>query len=163
MIHKFNLSNNKQNEQDICGTDFKFSTNQVLYGLNTNKYNIEAKKKVVITEGEKSVLKAHTWFGHHNMTIAMFGNHLNNYRRNLLLELGVDEVIIAPDYDYKEVGSPEHKQWERNQIRLAQMFSGFCQVSIMLDEEGIVPYKNNIFDMTKEMYEQFYAERYRLV
>lgn len=162
-IHKFNLSDKQKSEQDIFGTDFKFSTNQVLYGLNTNKYNIESKKKVVITEGEKSVLKAHTWFGHHNMTVAMFGNHLNNYRRNLLLELGIDEVIIAPDYDYRDVGSPEHRRWERSQIKLAQSFSGFCAVSILLDEDGIVPYKNNVFDMSKEVYEQFYKERYRLV
>lgn len=141
------------------GTDFKFSTNQVLYGLNVNRFNIESRKKVVLVESEKAVLKSYTWYGHKSLTVGMFGNHLNLLRRNMLLDLGIDEVIIVPDYDYHEVDTPEYKRWMNTNLKLAQLFKGHCRVTILVDDDHLIPYKDNAFDVSKETYEKLYQNR----
>lgn len=133
------------------GTDFRFNTSKVLYGLNLNKYAIEHRKIVILAESEKAVLKSTTWYGHNSITVAMFGSSLGEYRKRMLLNYKIDEIIIAPDYDYNDQES--YEKWKKKQLKLGYLFKNFCTVSIIINLENIVSYKNNAFDVNQEQFE----------
>lgn len=155
-------SSNKdaKKQTEIYGTDFKFPTNRILYGLNVNQYAIEAKKKVIIVESEKAVLKSHTWYGHNSIATSLFGSFLNNKRRNMLLKKEIDEVIIVPDYDYASTkNKTSYTRWWDKQMKIAQKFAGFCPVSIVMNYKNYVPHKDNAFDVSKTKFEILMAQR----
>lgn len=137
---------------------FKFSTSYVLYGLNFAKYAIEKCKSVILVESEKAVMQSVTWYGHKSIAVGMFGDNINKYRRNLLLNLGVDKVIIVPDYDYPEGNAQQYTKWLNKQLKLAKKFEGYCGVEIVLND-GRVPYKDNIFDVDRKAYEYLFERR----
>lgn len=139
--------------------NFKCYTNFLLYGLNIAKYPIEQKKTVILVESEKAVMKSYTWYKHNSITVGMFGGHLSSYQRNLLLDLGIDKVIIVPDYDYHDNKDHKFKQWIKKQQTLAKQFNGFCQVEIVVNIDNIVPYKDNIFDTDKKTYDSLMDNR----
>lgn len=155
----FDYIHMNQNKIEIYGTDFKFNTNKVLYGLNLNQYAIEKKKQVIIAESEKAVLKSFTWYGHNSITVGMFGNNLNIERRNMLLQRGIDEVIIVPDYDYISVDDVTYTQWWNKQIKLAKKFQGFCNVTIVMNDKNYVPHKDNAFDVDQSKFEYLVEHR----
>lgn len=142
------------------GTNFKFNTHRVLYGLNFNKYAIEHQKKVILTESEKAVMKGHTWYGHKNITVAMLGSFLNERRKRMILAYEPEEIIIVPDYDYHDIESWE--KWVKKQKKLGKMFKNLCKVSIVLNENDIVPYKNNAFDVTQNKFEYLMERRFNM-
>lgn len=132
---------------------FKFSSSYVLYGLNFAKYAIEKYKTVLLVESEKAVMKSVTWYGHNSVAVGMFGDNLNKYRRNLLTELGIDKVVIVPDYDFHQEGDVDWIKWRKKQLKIAKNFEGFCEVQIILND-GSVPYKDNGFDISQEGFEK---------
>lgn len=69
-----------------------------LYGLNWNKQAIQKMKKVIVFESEKSVLKYATYFGwNNNISVACCGSNISSHQIQLLLDCGVEEIIIAFD------------------------------------------------------------------
>lgn len=137
---------------------FKLSTGYILYGLNFAKYAIEKCKTVILVESEKAVMQSHTWFGHKSIAVGMFGDNINKFRRNLLLNLGIDKVIIVPDYDYQQGDAQQYTKWLSKQLKLAKRFEGYCSVEIVLND-GRVPYKDNVFDVNKEDYDYLFKRR----
>lgn len=138
--------------------EFKFPTNRILYGLNFAKYAIEKSKTVILVESEKAVMKSVTWFGHKSLAVGMFGSAMNNYKRNILLNLEIDKVIIVPDYDYQEHNAQQYTKWLTKQLKLAKKFEGYCTVEIVLND-GRVPYKDNAFDIDRKGYNELFKRR----
>jgi DNA primase len=69
-----------------------------LYGLNWNKDHIKTIKKAIIVEGEKSVLLYASYFGwDNNICVACCGSSISAYQVQFLLDLGVEEIVIAFD------------------------------------------------------------------
>ena len=59
-------------------------------------------------EGEKSCILYPSYFGIENdISVACCGSNLSNYQVQLLLNLGVDEIIIAFDKQFKEIRDDE--------------------------------------------------------
>ena len=78
----------------------------VLYGLWVTKDKIKACKKALIVEGEKSCLKAYSYFKDNSYVVATCGSTISLTQQKILLnELGVEEIIYMPDKDYK--GDPD--------------------------------------------------------
>ena len=75
-----------------------------------------------------------------------------------ILNLGVDKVIIVPDYDYQEGNAQQYTKWLNKQLKLAKKFEGYCSVEIVLND-GRVPYKDNIFDVDRKAYEYLFERR----
>ena len=69
-----------------------------LYNLNNSKDNIRLAKKVIVFEGEKSCLLYQSYFGIENdISVASCGSSLSTYQVQQLMDLGVEEIIIAFD------------------------------------------------------------------
>ena len=136
---------------DIRGNMFNHPLSQNLYGLNINKETIKRKKKVMLVESEKGVLQTDTMFGDDNFTVAICGNTLSNTQRDMLLSLGIEEVIIGLDRQYKEVEDVEYKKWSKHiRDRIISKLAPYVRVYVIWDTEDILGYKDSPTDCGKD-------------
>ena len=145
----------------LDGTTFKFPTNQVFYGINWNWGEIERTGHVILAEGEKSVLKADTWWGEKNNVLALYGSVLGVQRRNQLIKLGVDHVTIALDSDFHEIGdNEEYNKFEKKVMSIANLFKGYAKTNIIYNNIGLDnAYKASPFDFDEATYQQMWDNR----
>lgn len=80
-----------------------------LYNFNNARCVIPKMKKAVVFEGEKSVLKAQTYFGFDNdIYVACCGSSLSSYQTQLLIDAGAQEIVVAFDRQFQNVGDDEY-------------------------------------------------------
>ena len=134
-----------------------------LYGLNWAKDNIKTLKKVIIFEGEKSVIKYMSWFGNNNsIAVAACGSNLTQYQINLLLQLGVEEIAIAFDRQFKKIGDEEWKIWTKKLTDLNNKYSKFVNISFLFDKNNLLDYKDSPIDKNEDTFLQLFNERVSL-
>ena len=134
-----------------------------LYNLNFSKRNIEKTKKVIIFEGEKSPLLFASYFGQDNdITVAVCGSSLSSYQVQLLLDLGVEEIIIAFDKQFQKLGDKEFKGWTKKLTDINKKYSKYVTITFMFDKEGILHYKSSPIDEGKEKFLELFDKRFSL-
>lgn len=134
-----------------------------LYNLNFSKENIKRTKKVIIFEGEKSPLLFASYFGQENdITVAVCGSSLSSYQVQLLLDLGIEEMIIAFDKQFQEFGDKEHLGWVKKLKDINKKYSKYVKVSYMFDKWGILGYKDSPIDCGKEKFLELFDKRFSL-
>lgn len=143
----------------LDGQCYKFNTNQVFYGINYNKPEIERTGKVIIVESEKAVMKLDTYMGRHNIALGMYGSNLGIQRRNQLLKMGVNTVSYVVDNDFIGQGDEFFEQWREKIRHFIKLWDGFCRVEIVWDNLGLLGPKENATDRTKEVWEQLWENR----
>lgn len=147
----------------ICmldGTVLKFPSSACLYGYDQNKAAIEKSHQVVLFESEKSVLKAPSYNLHN--ALAVFGSNISKQHIQLLLELGVNDVVIAFDSDYKKVGDDEFKFFVVKMKKLAAKLKPFFNCSIVYNNQGYDMYKCNMMDMSYEQAMKLWESRVKI-
>ena len=143
----------------LDGQCYKFNTNQVFYGINYNKPEIERTGKVIIVESEKAVMKLDTYMGRHNIALGMYGSNLGIQRRNQLLKMGVNTVSYVVDNDFIGQDDEFFEQWREKIQHFIKLWDGFCRVEIVWDNLGLLGPKENATDRTKEVWEQLWENR----
>ena len=147
----------------ICtldGTVLKFPSSACLYGYDQNKAAIEKSRQVVLFESEKSVLKAPS-FGIDN-ALAVFGSNISKQHIQLLLELGVNDVVLAFDSDYKQVGDDEFKFFVVKMKKLSAKLKPFFNCSIVYNNQGYDMYKCNMMDIPYEQAMKLWGSRVKI-
>ena len=108
--------------------------------------------------------------------MALFGTHLNKAKRDLILKLNCNEVIIALDRQYEKVYEIErdsenklvmtkefeiYKKWVN---KIAEQFKGLCRVYVMFDNDKnrLLEYKQSPSDCGKEVWDKLYEKRIEL-
>ena len=142
----------------ICGMDYRFKSHEILYGLNMNIEYIKHTKQIQLFEAPKSVLQLSTMYEQNN-GVGMFGLNLNKNRRDMILELGVSEVIIGIDKDYTDIYDKTYATYCHNANKIATLFRGYCNVSVLYDDKDLLGYKDSPTDKGKEVYEYLYNNR----
>ena len=131
-----------------------------LYNLNNSKDAIKTMKKVIVFEGEKSPLLYASYFGKDNdITVATCGSSLLNNQVKLLLSLGVEEIVIAFDKQFKKVGDEEWQRLVKNLTNLHKKYGAFVQISFMFDKEDLIGYKDSPIDCGPDIFLQMFNER----
>lgn len=143
----------------LDGQCYKFNTNQVFYGINYNKPEIERTGKAIIVESEKAVMKLDTYMGRHNIALGMYGSNLGIQRRNQLLKMGVNTVSYVVDNDFIGQDDAFFEQWREKIQHFIKLWDGFCRVEIVWDNLGLLGPKENATDRTKEIWEQLWENR----
>ena len=134
-----------------------------LYNLNNSQNNIKTIKKAFVFEGEKSCLLYASYFGIENdLSVAVCGSSLINYQVQLLLSLGVEEIIIAFDKQFQEIGDDEWKKWTKKLKDLHKKYSSLVQVTFMFDKGNLLEYKMSPIDAGLEVFLQLFNERVTL-
>ena len=144
---------------------YKFPTNDVFYGINYNAPNIESTGSVILVEGEKSVLKADTWFGKDSNVLALYGSNLGNKRRNQLVRMGVKNVILALDSDFytPDYSDPKYIDFEQKMLKISNLFKGYCNVDIVYNNIGLDGYKCSPFDFDYDTWTKLYSNRESII
>lgn len=131
-----------------------------LYNLNLSKSNIKVIKKAILFEAEKSCLKMGSFFGPENdISVACCGSNLINYQFELLLSLGVNEIIVAFDKQYMRLGSQEWQNWVKKLTDIHKKYNKFTQISFAFDKGNILPYKAAPIDLGPEIFLDLFKNR----
>lgn len=131
-----------------------------LYNFNHSKDNIKIMKKAVIFEGEKSTLLYKSYFGLENdISVACCGSSVSAYQIQMLLDIGVEEIIIAFDRQFQEIGDEEFKHLKTNLLRLRSKYKNFTTISFIFDKNKLTDYKASPIDCGPQIFLQLFKER----
>ena len=131
-----------------------------LYNLNHSQNNIKTIKKAIIFEGEKSCLLYQSYFGMENdISVACCGSSVSAYQMNLLLELGVDEIIIAFDRQFEKVGDNEFERLTKKLIKMNDKYKTIVTLSFIFDKHLYTGYKDSPVDKGKDIFLKLFNER----
>lgn len=134
-----------------------------LFGIYQNKDNIKRFKKAIIVEAEKSVMQYATMFGQeNNICVAICGSSFIQYQAQLLLNLGVEEIIIALDRQYKESNDEEFKKLVKNLKNIHKKYGHLVRISFIFDKENLLPYKASPTDKGKDVFLKLYKNKVNL-
>lgn len=131
-----------------------------LYNLNNSKKAIKVLKKAIVFEGEKSPLLYASYFGAENdISVACCGSNLLSNQVQLLLSLGVEEIIIAFDKQFQTIGDEEWKRLIKNYYALHNKYGAYVQISYLFDKENLLGYKDSPIDCGKEKFLTLFKNR----
>ena len=94
-----------------------------------------------------------------DISVACCGSNLTNYQFKLLLSLGVNEVSIAFDRQFKKVGDEEFKRWTKKLESINNKYKGFCRITFLFDKKGLLNYKDSPIDCGPDIFMKLYTER----
>jgi DNA primase len=132
-------------------------TGKIFYGFWENKENIKRVKVAVIFEGEKSVLKMEDFYPDNNIGLATTGKKISLEHLNSLIELGIKEVVLAYDKDYKTTQEMKDKLIEYDSI--VNLLKPYFNVSIIMDYDGKLGPKDSPADKGKEVFDYLLKNR----
>ena len=124
-----------------------------LYGLDKNKDYIKSVKKVVIVESEKAVLQMDSFFKEKSIAVAICGSNLSRVQMKILLDLGVEEFILALDKQYSN--KLEEEIWLK---KIEKMIKPLLEVGVVVTriwdklEGGYLNHKDSPTDLGKDIY-----------
>lgn len=142
----------------ISKTTYKHPLGLNLYNLNNSKDNIRLMKKAIIFEGEKSVLLYQTFFDT-DISVACCGSNISDFQIFELINLGVDEIIIAFDRQFQEIRDKEFLHLKKNLISIHKKYSKYINVSFIFDSKMITSYKASPIDEGKDKFLKLFKER----
>lgn len=137
---------------------YNHPTGRTFYGIYENHKNIERKHMAVIFEGEKSVLLFETIYGaDNNVALATLGQNITKDHIQYLLKMRVTHVILAYDTDYEDYA--QLKEVEKKYKAKAQILAPYFNVSYLIDDEFLLPYKSSPIDGGKDKFEKILENR----
>ena len=109
---------------------------------------------------EKSCLKYKSYFGIDNdISVACCGSNISNYQIEMLLRVGVEEIIVAFDRQFQEIGDAEFQHLKKNLLKLYSKYGNYVNVSFIFDKEMITRYKDAPIDDGKEKFLTLFQQR----
>ena len=134
-----------------------------LYNINNSKNNIKTTGRAIIFEGEKSSLLYQSYFGIENdISVACCGSSISAYQIQLLLDCGVQEITIAFDRQFQEIGDDEFKHLTNNLTKINDRYKNYVDISIIFDKKMITGYKDSPIDDGADTFLKLWRERIKL-
>lgn len=156
-------------DAELYGKYRPLKVNQILYnhplGMNLYNYfyakeNIARFKKAIVLESEKSCLQYKSFFGPEaDISVACCGSSISNYQMEMLLRLGVEEIIIAFDRQFQEIGDEEFQHLKRNLLKIHSRYSNYTNITFIFDKDMITQYKDAPTDRGKETFLTLFKQR----
>ncbi|MER2227233.1 MAG: hypothetical protein ABS916_09280 [Carnobacterium sp.] len=132
-----------------------------LFGLNHNGLEIRKKKKAIIYEGEKSVMKMDDVLGpQNNISVASFGMKFSRHQFEQLKSMGVEEIIFAFDRQFKQTEDSDFYKLIDLYRKINDRFSNQgVKFSFILDDEMISGYKDSPIDDGFDVFNTLYHKK----
>lgn len=143
----------------IQSVQYSYPTYQNLYGLYQNKKVIRSLKKIIIFESEKSVMQFEAFFPNNNFSVAICGTNMNQLQVEMILNLGVTEVILALDKEYETENSILGQKMYEKLERMAKGLNLYTKVSIIWDNKGLLGFKDSPSDKGVEVFAELFKNR----
>lgn len=138
---------------------YSYPTYHNLYGLYQNQDIIKKLRKCIIFESEKSVLQCESYYQNHNFSIALSGSNISQHQVDMLLKLGVEEIILALDKEYESAVGDDSLKYQAKLLRLGRMFSKYCRVNVIFDTQNLLNLKDSPSDKGKEVLEELMKQK----
>lgn len=142
------------------GDLYNYPTSLNLYGIFENKEAIAKFKTVILFESEKAVLQHFSYYGEDSVAVAISGSAFSDFQMNLLKMLGVENVVIAVDKEFKEINDAD--DW-KYRLKIKKMFVDklkiFFSVQLVWDFNNELEEKMAPTDRGKEVWESLYLKR----
>lgn len=134
-----------------------------IYGLHVTKPNIEKAKTIVLVESEKAVMQLCTFGEELNIGGAISGSSLTDYQVELLRRLDINNVVIAMDKEFREIGSPEEVYFQ-NKIRttMVDKLTPYFNVRVIWDRDNLIGYKDSPTDHGKDIFMNLLSQSIRI-
>lgn len=131
-----------------------------LYNLNWSKENIKKIKKAIIFEAEKSCMQYATMFGQENdISVASCGSSLLKYQVYLLMQLGVEEIIIAFDHDFKSLTDSNVQKIIKNLKNIHKNYGNYVKISFIWDKNNLTSFKSSPTDSGRDIFLKLFKSR----
>lgn len=137
----------------IGNTLYTFPTMMNLYGIHITKNAIKRYGKIGLFEGEKSVFKAHDFYGDDNWTVALGGSNVSKFQLKMMLDLGVKEVFLFPDKEFEKIETKRDEIFAKQILKHAHMLAPYFKVYLCWDKWGLLDIKDSPIDKGKEVFE----------
>lgn len=109
---------------------------------------------------EKSSLLYASYFGLDNdISVACCGSSISLYQIEMLIKAGAQEIIIAFDRQFQEIGDDEFKRLKTNLIKLHNKYKNDVLISFIFDKEKITGYKDSPIDRGPDVFLKLFKER----
>lgn len=144
----------------INGKSYPHPLSYNLYGLNINKDNIRSTKKAIVFEGEKSVLIMDKYPD--SCAVASCGSSISAYQVKLLLDLGVEEMIVAFDKEFLEVDDEMFIKNTKNLQNISKRFSDKITVSFIFDKWNKLKLKDSPIERGLDTFNFLLSNRFTL-
>lgn len=133
-----------------------------LFGLHKTQEAVRRLKKAAIFESEKSVFKCEDYYGDDNFACATAGGSISRFHRDILLSLGVEEVFICKDKEFKHHESEEAYKYAEQLLKTARLFSPFVKTYILWDEWNLLSLKDSPADRGRETLEKLMQNKFEI-
>lgn len=138
----------------------KHPTGSNLFGLSNNKDAIKKYKTAILVESEKSVLQLDSMLPDMSIAICISGSSLTGHQLEILKDLGIEQVVIAMDKEFEEVGSKEEKFYKEKITNVfLNKLTPYFKVSIIWDTEGLLDLKDSPMDKGLEAFQRLWEKR----
>lgn len=138
----------------------KHPTGSALYGLSANKECIEKYRTLILFESEKSVLQLDTMMPELSIGVCLSGSSLSYRQLELIKQLEVDEVIVALDKEFEEIGSIEEKFYaEKIQNVFIDKLSPYFRTSVIWDQKSLIDLKDSPTDKGIDVFKELMETR----
>lgn len=160
LVQEFAETFGKYRPIKVNGIFYSHPLSLNLYNLNNSKDNIKKAKVAIIYEGEKATLLHRTIYGVENdISVAACGSNISNYQIDLLLSLGVNEIIIAFDRQFQSLYDDECKKLKTKLKSFYKKYNNKVKITAIFDKDMISPYKSSPIDNGKEIFEKLLSTR----
>ena len=149
----------------IEGEMYNHPLGKNLFGIYENKEVIKKIGKVFVVEGEKSVLQLASMYGVDNCwAVATCGSNFTKNQMNLLLSLGVTEIVLGYDREFDgKKGDKDTIEYEQKLLKIVSPLLPYINVSVIMDYDHLLPQKKmSPTDAGKEVFEKLYHSRIKL-
>lgn len=146
----------------INGTLYTHPLSFNLYGINWNSENIKRSRMAILFEGEKSVMKYEKLFGaNNNISLATCGLNFTQQQFDLLLKLGVKDIVVAFDKQYNKISDDDIEWLKMRKLyeSLYNKFGNYINISFVIDKNNLLNYKDSPIDKDKETFLILFKER----
>lgn len=131
-----------------------------LYNINNSAEHIKTAKTAIIFEGEKSCLLYQSYFGRDNdISVACCGSSVSSVQMAILQSLGVKEIVIAFDRQFKQKNDEEFKHLVKNLKAIKTRYGQYVTISFMFDTEDVLPYKASPIDCGPTTFLNMFKQR----
>lgn len=145
----------------IQGDMYNHMLGKNLFGLYENQETIRKIKKVLIVESEKAVMQCASYYGVDNcFCVATCGSSLSQDQINLIMQLGVTEVILGYDREFEGgYGDPDTEEYEQKLLKTVKPLTLYFNTYIIMDYDHLTGYKDSPTDCGKEILEKLMKQK----
>ena len=110
------------------------------------------------------MLKYESLYPNRNISVAICGSSFSNQHKKMLLNLGVEEIVLCLDRQYENEDSEEGRNWKNKIIKNLKNLTDYCQCSFTwdTDENRLLEYKDSPLDKGREIFETLLKNRIKI-